>query len=179
MLKARITLLMVLLVVFFGCKQVSAELQRKALLNDANDLLKQQTKVTGQWSDEFVKVFTLENRTQFPGNRDFLRPHAEKILQLLDESTSLNNKVAEKYEQAAGLSTDDQQRRGLWWVASSFRKSAEVDELFKSAIRMVSDETIVDGKTFNEKFLHSGQLIAQKKRESEGDFAQGRRLLKW
>src|SRR5688500_1675294 len=43
--------------------------------------------------------------------------------------------------------------------ASSFRKSAEVDELFKSLIKIVSDDTIVDATTFNEKFLHSGQLI--------------------
>ena len=179
MLTARITLLIVLLVVFFGCKQVSREQQVKALLSEANDLLKQQTEVTGQWTDEFVKVFTAENRKQFPANRDFLRLHAEKIVKLLDESSSLGNKTAEKYEQAARLSRDDQQRTGLSWFASSFRKAVEVDELFKAQMKMVSDERIVDEKTFNEKFLHSGQLIAQKKRESEDDFAQGRRLMKW
>jgi len=179
MLTTRITVLVALLVVCFGCNQVSREQQMKVLLGEANDLLKQQTEVTGRWTNDFVTVFTAENRRQFPANRDFLQSRAEKILQLLDESSSLGNKTAEKYEQAVSLSSDDQQRRGLARIASSFRKSAEVDELFKSQIKIVSDDTIVDATTFNEKFLHSGQLIAQKKRESEGDFAAGRRLLKW
>ena len=179
MLWTRIALLVALLVVFSGCKQVARELQVKVLLGEANDLIKQQSEVTGRWVNDFVTVFTAENRRQFPANRAFLQSHAEKILQLLDESSSLGNKAAEKYEQAARLSSDDQQRRGLVRVASSFRKDVEVDELFKSQIKIVSDDTIVDAKTFNEKFLHSGQLIAQKKRESERDFAEGRRLLKW
>lgn len=179
MLTTRITLLVALAVVFSGCKQVSREQEMKVLLGEANDLVKQQTEVTGRWVDEFVTVFTAENRRQFPANRDFLKSHAEKIVQLLDESSSLGSKVAEKYEQAARLSSYDQQRRGLARFASSFRKSVEVDELFKSQLKIVSDDTIVDAKTFNEKFLQSGQLIAQKKRESEDDVAEGRRLLKW
>lgn len=179
MLSKRITLLVALLVVFSGCKQWSRELQVKVLLGEANDLLKQQSEVTERWVNDFVTVFTAENRRQFPANRAFLQSHAEKILQLLDESSSLGNKVAEKYEQAARLSSDDQQRRGLVQVASSFRKNVEVDELFKSQIQIVSDDTIVDAKSFNEKFLLSGQLIAQKKHERERDFAEGRRLLKW
>lgn len=179
MLSPRITLLVALLVVFVGCKQGSRELQVKVLLGEANNLLQQQSEVTGRWVNEFVTVFTAENRRQFPANRAFLQSRAEKILQLLDESSSLGNKAAEKYEQAARLSSDDQQRRGLGRVASSFRKDVEVDELFKSQIKIVSDDTIVDAKSFNEKFLQSGHLIAQKRRESEHDLAEGRRLLKW
>ena len=179
MLSKRIALLVALAIVFVGCKQGPRELQVKVLLREANALLKQQSEVTDRWVNDFVTVFTAENRRQFPANRAFLQSHAEKILQLLDESTSLGNRVAEKYEQAARLSSDDQQRRGLARFASSFRKSVEVDELFKSQIKIVSDDTIVDAKTLNEKFLHSGQLIAQKKRESEDDVAEGRRLLKW
>ena len=179
MLSSRITLLVALLVVFSGCKQGSRELQVKVLLGEANDLLKQQSEVTGRWVNDFVTVFTAENRRQFPANRAFLQSHAEKILQRLDESVSLGNRAAEKYEQAARLSSDDQQRRGFVQVASSFRKDVEVDEIFTSQIKIVFDDTIVDAKSFNEKFSQSGHLIAQKKRESELDLAEGRRLLKW
>ena len=179
MLSTRMTLVVALLVVFSGCLQGARQLQVKVLLGEANDLLKQQSEVTRRWVDDFVTVFTAENRRQFPANRAFLQSHAEKILKLLDESSSLGNKVAEKYEQAARLCSDDQQRKGFVRLASSFRKSVEVDELFKSQIKIVSDDTIADAKTLNERFLHSGELIAQKKRESERDFAEGRRLLKW
>lgn len=175
---ARVTLLMFLLVGFLGCK-VSPEQQSKALLGEANNLIQQQTKVTGQWVDEFVKAFTPQHRAQFPANRDFLRTHAEKIIKLLDKSLSLSNAAADKYEQAAGLSGNDQQRRGLILFASSFRKSAEVDELVKSQMQMVSDETIVDEKTFNEKFTQSWLLIQQKQRESGDLLHQGKLLLRW
>lgn len=84
----------------------------KELLSDANMLVKQDTGVTKQWADEFVKTFTMENRSKFPANRDFLRPHAEKIMTLLDESSRLNNTAADKYEQAVKLSGNEEQRQG-------------------------------------------------------------------
>ena len=175
----RLSLVMFLLVTYSGCNQVSRERQSKALVSQANILLKRDTQLTQQWVDEFLKVFTVENRAQFPANRDFLRSRAAHITKLLDESSSLNNSAADKYEQAAGLTGNYQHRRGMTSFASAFRKAVAVNELFKSQMQMVSDETVVDGKILNEKFFHSAQLIQQKRLESEHDFKEGKRLLGW
>src|SRR6185369_15384591 len=97
----RIVLPIVLLLGFAACNSAARrEQQMKALLSDANMLIKQDTEVTKQWANEFVKTFTMENRSKFPANRDFLRTYAEKIIKLLDESSRFNNTAADKYEQA-------------------------------------------------------------------------------
>ena len=86
------------------------ELRSKVLLHQANKLMERDTDVTQQWSDEFLEVFTPTNRAQFLANRDFLITHARQITKLLDESSSLNRRAADKYEQAARISRRDQRR---------------------------------------------------------------------
>jgi hypothetical protein len=149
----------------------------KALLTQASKLMKQDTDVTQQWMDEFVKVFTPANRAQFPANRDFLSTHAGKIIKLLDESSSLISSAADKYDEAAGLSSDDRRRRGLTAIAASFRKSVEVNDIVKSLMQMVSDETVVEQKIINQRFSSSAPLIQQKQREMDHYAEEGKRLL--
>jgi hypothetical protein len=173
---AQVTLLIFLLVTFSGCT-VIRERRSKALLGEAYKLIKRDTDVTQRWSDEFVKVFTPANRAQFPANRVFLTTHAGKIIKLLDESSSLNRSAAEKYDQAARLSTKEQRRRGLTSIASALRKSAEVNDIIKSQMQMVSDETIVEQRLFNEKFLNSWQEVQEKRREMDHYTEEGKRLL--
>ena len=122
MLLPRVTLLVLLLLTLSSCNFVTSERQLKALLNDASKLMERDTNVTEQWSNEFVRTFTKENRARFPANRDFLRTHAAQIIKLLDESSSLNKSAAEKYEQAAVVSAYDQQQRGLASFASGVPK---------------------------------------------------------
>jgi len=125
---ARVSLLTFLLVTLTGCTLLG-ELQSKVLLHQANKLMERDTAVTQQWSDEFLEVFTPTNRAQFPANRNFLSTHARQITNLLDESSSLNRRAADKYEQAARLLNRDQRRRGLTSIAAALRKSAEVNEI--------------------------------------------------
>ena len=94
---ARVSLLIVLLVTLSGCT-VMGEIQSKVLLRQANKLMERDTDVTQKWSDEFLEVFKPTNRAQFPANRDFLSAHARQITKLLDESSSLNRRAADKYE---------------------------------------------------------------------------------
>ena len=174
-----IPLLIFLVIGFSGCNTDSRERQLKALLDEGQQLIKRDADVTQQWSNVFVKVFTPENRAQFPANRDFLRTHAAEIIKLLDESSSLSNSAAAKYEQAAGLSDNDQQRRGLTAFAAGFRKSVEGTGIIKSQMQMVSDETVSDQKIFNEKFSHSWRLVKEKQEQSYAHFEEGKRLLGW
>ena len=176
----RVVLLIVLLAGFSACNSAARrEQQMKALASDANMLVKQDTVVTKQWVDEFVKTFTVENRNKFPANRDFLRPHAEKIIKLLDQSSGLNNSAAEKYEQAAKFAGSEQERQGLLSFASAFRKTVEGNELIKAQMQMVSDETLVDAKIFSERMTHSWELVRQKQDESQQQIHGGRRLMRW
>ena len=176
----KVVLSIVLLLGFAACNSAARrEQQMKALLSDANMLVKQDTGVTKQWADEFIKTFTPENRSKFPANRDFLRPHAEKIITLLDESSRLNNTAADKYEQAVKLSGNEQQRQALRSFVSAFRKTAEANELIKAQMQTVSDETLVDGKIFNDKMTRSWELVRQKQAESQQQFDEGKRLLRF
>ena len=174
---AKVTLLTFLSVFFCGCNDVAK--QQKALMSDANTLIIRDGDVTQRWLSEFAKVFTEENRAKFPSNRDFFRTHAAQILNLVDESSRLNNSAAEKYEQAAALSSNEQERRGMRLFVSSFRKSAEASGMVRSQMQIVSDETVVDAKTFNQKIVDSWRLIEQKQRESAQDMKEGKRLLGW
>ena len=173
---ARVSLLIVLLVTLSGCT-VIGEIQSKVLLRQANKLMERDTDVTQKWSDEFLEVFTPTNRAQFPANRDFLRTHATQITKLLDESSSLNRLAADKYEQAARLLSRDQRRRGLTSIASALRKSAEVNEIFKSLMQIVFDETVVEPKIFNQRFLDTAQQVKLKRREMDQYTEEGKRLL--
>ena len=107
----RVILLIVLLVTLSSCNNVTPEQQQtKALLNEAVELIKRDTDVTGQWVNEYGKAFNPDQRAQFPANRSFLRTQAEKIIKLLDESSTLNNSVAAKYEHAEENGDDDRSR---------------------------------------------------------------------
>jgi len=173
-----VIVLVFLLVGFSACNDAARrERQSEALMNEANLLVKQDTDVTGKWVDVFVKTFTQENRRKFPANRDFLRPNANQIIEFLDESTRLNNTAAEKYEHAAALSNNPQQRSGMTSIASSFRKTVEANGLIKAQMQMVSDESIVDEKIFNERLLHSWELVRQKADERQKIMEEGKRSL--
>lgn len=173
-------ILLIFLVFSVSCNTAfTRERKIKALLNEAVELMKRDTDVAGEWTDQYVKAFKPENLAQFPANRDFLRTHAEQIIKLLDESCSLNNRTAAKYEQAAGLSRNAQVYRGLTTFASGFRKTVEMNELLKSQMQMVLDDKVLDKQLFKEKFLQLGQLIGQKHNESQNQFGEGKRLLGW
>jgi hypothetical protein len=148
-----------------------------AKIRGANDVLAQSTKTGGQWTAEYMKAFNPQSRSQFPGNRDSLQTSAEKILPMLDEHTRLSNEAIRQYEDAMGLISDDQQRKGMGLIVSALKKSLESDEMFRSQMRLVSDQSIVDEKTFNEKFLKIATQIGESRRDSQAQFEEGRRLM--
>jgi hypothetical protein len=154
-----------------------SEQQSKNLIDEANKLLQQQTQVDSVWSREYGQVFSPEQRAKFPSNRDFLRSRAERLIMLLDESSRLGNAAAEKYAQASGLVSDDKKKRGIALLGSAIKKDVETNQLFKEFAQLLSDTTIQDVKTLNERFTHLGSLIKQKRTEKDELFAEGKRLL--
>jgi hypothetical protein len=169
-------ILVIFLVTVASCTGSRTE-RAKELMSEANGLLEQESKVTKEWTDEYSKVFTPQNRAQFPSNRNWLRTQGDRLIPLLDESSRLSNAAAEKYEQARELFGKEQERRGMALYASSLRKYAEINELLKAQMRLASDEEIKEEQTFNEKFMELMEQIQQKEKEHEDQLKEGKRLL--
>lgn len=173
----RLFLVVLLVGASSGCKQASQDQRANDLAREANQLGKQSTELIRQWADEYQKTFTTENGAKFPGNRDWMRAQAEKIIAILDESSSVDRRTAAKFEEAGQLYSKDGDRRAATLIATSLRRNIEVNELIKAQVRLVSDETIKDEKTLTEKMKQSWQVIRQKQLESEKEFGEGKRLL--
>lgn len=178
MTTGRIILLILLALGLSGCQKQPSRVERaKALMREANELLDHDSDLTKQWSAEYQQGFRPEMRAQFPANRDVLRVHAEKIIGILEESSSVSRRVAEKYEQASALSGNDAERRGVALIATSLKETVVAMQLYKSQMRLVSDEKIKDQKTFESQFTHYLQQITQQQHSSDEHYAQGKRLL--
>jgi hypothetical protein len=171
------SILVIFLVILAGCNAGSRAQRAKTLMTEGNALFEQESKITSEWTAEYGKAFTPQNRAQFPSNRDWLRPRADKLITLLDESSRLTNAAAEKYEQAREFSSNHQERRGIDFYVSSLRKNAEINELLKSQMQLVSDERIKEEKTFNEKFMDLMEQIQEKEKEQDEQLKEGKRLL--
>ena len=173
---AKHLLLLLLLLSLTGCRAISQK-RAEALFSEASKISDQQLKFLNQYAREFGQIFTEQNRAQFPANRDSLNSRVQKILPLMNESLRLGNEATEKYEEASRLMAREQDRRGVALIAASFRKSVEIEQMLKQQALLVSDQTITDAKTFNEKFVHINELIRQKQKEKDDQFDEGKRLM--
>lgn len=173
----RVMLLLLLTVGFAACKPAAQKLDPAALIREANSLLQAGNKTDELWSREYQKAFAPQSRAQFPANCEALRAHADSITKLLDENSAQCNKALAKYDEAMTLIKNEQQRRGMSLLVSALRKSLEMNEVFKSQMQLVSDERIVDAKTFDEKFKQGLKRIPQIQSERQTQFDEGRRLL--
>jgi len=173
----RLLILFLLLLSLPGCRRANSEQRFQTAFAEANKISDEQIKAMNEWAREFSQVFTEQNRAQFPANRDWLKSRAQKILPLMDQSSRLSDEAIAKYEEASRLMSNEQHRKGLATIAESFRKSGEIEQLFKAQAQLPSDPTITDAKAFNEKFAYFNKLIQQKKKEKDEQFEEGKRLL--
>ena len=174
--KLRLLLLFVLLLSLAGCKS-SSQKRAEALFGEGLKISIEHGKVLERYAREIAQIFTVQNRAKFPANRDWLSNRVHEVLPLLDESLRLENEAAEKFEESSRLWTKEQNRKGVALIAASYRRSAEMKQLFKELLVLPSDPTITDATTFNQKFLHFHQLISQKEKEREAQFEEGRQLM--
>lgn len=172
----RFLLLFLLVFSLPGCRSSSDE-QYKKVFSEATKISDQQGELMMQWAREFGLTFTEQNRAQFPANRDWLNSRAQKIIPLIDESMRLSNEATDKYEEAGRLMSKDSDRKGVALIVASFRKAIEIEQMIKSQAQLASDQTITDAKTFNEKFNNFNELIRQKQKERDDQFAEGKRLM--
>jgi uncharacterized protein involved in type VI secretion and phage assembly len=173
----RFIVLIALCIGFTACKQRSNLEQAKALINEGNALIAQDSDLTNQWTNRYKLEFNPDNLAKFPANRDSLRIQAEKLMSLFDQCSSLSRMAAEKYDQASRFSNNANEKRGVALFASALRKNVEVNQLYKSQMKLFSDESIKDQKTLKEKLRHSWEVINLKRDEGQREFDEGRRLL--
>ena len=174
----RITLTLLLVVVFCGCKSAaSREKEAAALIREATGVVAQVTKVSGEWTAEYMKAFNPQNLAKFPANRESLRTSAERIVTILNETSRLNKEAIAKYEQATELIKDEEQRRGISMLTSALKTSLRLDDLVRAQMQLVSDEKITDEKSLNDKFKEIDERISEAVREEKAQFEEGRKLL--
>jgi hypothetical protein len=174
---ARVLVLTLLVIGFCGCKPASREKEAAALMREANALLAQTTELAGEWVTEWGSAFRAENRAKFPANRDSLKTSADKIVKILDEQARLTNRALAKYEEAIPLIDNEQHRRGYSLLVSYEKETLQANELIKSQMQLVSDKSIVDAKTFDEKFVSLAEQFGTSRRESEAQFKEAKRIL--
>ncbi len=173
----RIVLVVLLVIGFSGCKSASREKRAAALLAKANTVWAKSGTDTDEWTTEWGRAFGPEGRARFPANRTELRTSADKIVKILDDETRLINEAVPQYEEAIALMTDERQRQGFTLLVSSMKTSLEGFEFVKTQMRLVTDESIVDAKTFEERFLSLGTQFGRTQRVSNEQLAEGKRML--
>ena len=169
-------LLFIPLLTLAGCKS-SSQKRAEALFGEGFKLSIEAGNVLSRYAREIDQVFTVQNRAKFPANRDWLNSRAQASLPLLDEGMRLDTEAAKKFEESSRLWSTEQNRKAVGIIAASYRKSVEMDQLYKDLMLLPSDPTITDATAFNEKFLHIHQVIGQKEKEREAQFDEGKRLM--
>ena len=173
----RIALITTLVFSGLACLPTTGTQQAKALIADANRLLEQESKVTQQWSQEYGRIFTPENRAKFPSNRESITTEAQPLMKLLDESARLNTGAAEKFEKAATLVGEAREQRGMILFAASLRKNVGITDLVREQLLLASNDEIKDQRIFNETFMNLLGLIQRKTREVNDEQNEARGLM--
>lgn len=173
----RVVLLAFLVIAFSGCKGASRGKQAAALLAKANTVWAKSGTNTEEWTAEWGRAFGPEGRARFPANRAALQTSGDKIVKILDDEKRLIDEAVRQYEEAIALMTDERQQQGFSLLVSSMKTNLEGYEFVKSQMQLVTDESIVDAKTFEERFLSLGAQFGRTQRVSNAQLAEGKRML--
>jgi vacuolar-type H+-ATPase subunit I/STV1 len=168
---------LMLLFAFAGCQSKQYNHQVNDLVREGNLLIEQDALIISEWKAESSKTFTPENRAKFPSNREALRPSAENQIRLLEQREDLLNSAAGKFEQASQISTNEKERKVTSLFAASFRKDAEVSQIFKEQANLILDNNINDLQSFEAKFKELIQKAEMKIKERDEMQAEAKRIV--
>jgi hypothetical protein len=162
---------------FISCGSVNYDKSVNDLVREANSLIEQETDVVKEFRNEFVSVFTMENRDRFPSNRETLRPHAENQLRLLQKQKSLLSTAIEKFEQASRISANDKEKRFTSLMADSLRKDIEIADYFVETMNLVLNEKVTDTQILKNQFVETGQKAELKMKERDALQNEAKRII--
>lgn len=179
MSRTRFVLFIALILNLLGCRPALNTEPAKGLLAQGNELLEEDVRSADKWIPEYGRLFTPQNRAKFPSNRQSLRADGDRLIRCAEKSSILNEIAAEKFDQAAGLVTEDKAKKGLNLFAATLRENVEINNLMKEQMLLAADEEIKDQEVFNEKFIDLMTLIQLKRKELEDQRSQAKMLLGW
>jgi hypothetical protein len=162
---------------FINCVSVNYDESVNYLVREANSLIEQEADIGKEFRNEFVSVFTEENRDKFPSNRETLRPHAENQLRLLQKQKSLLSTAIEKLEHASRISANDKEKRFTSLMADSLRKDIEIANYFVETMNLILDEKVTDTQTLKNKFVQTGQNAELKVKERDALQNEAKRII--
>lgn len=147
------------------------------LVREANGLLAKEAAVVKEFRNEYVSVFTIETRGNFPSNRDVLRPHAENQIRLLREQKSFLSAAIEKFERASAIAVNHKDKRFTSLMAESLHRDIEIADYFIETMNLVLDEKVVDAEVLKSKFIEYSQKAELKARERDALQSEARQTI--
>ena len=133
--------LFLLALTLVGCQETG---KANELVDVGNKSVDEANKAATEAKNKFGELFTKENITDFPENRDSLKSKVAEVAGLFDKSVTNLKSAADKFEEASKLKLDDKFKEYLTTMAQSYRKKAELNETAKKTVLLLSD-TSIDG----------------------------------
>ena len=131
--------LMFLSLSLVGCMETD---KANKLIDAGNKSIEDANKVSADAGKKMTELFSGDNLTHFPENRDALKSKVDEVNGLLDKSITSLKAAADKFDEASKLKIDDKLKDYYMAKAQSYRKKAEVDETAKKQTALLTDASI-------------------------------------
>ncbi|HYE65160.1 MAG TPA: hypothetical protein VD966_06240 [Pyrinomonadaceae bacterium] len=137
-------LALVLVIFAPGCGGADETEKANELVDESNKAAEAANKSLQEGLTIHQQIFSEANIFGFPGNRDALKGHAQREVELLSQSALSFREAANKYEEASRLRLNEQFKQYLSLKAQETRKQAEQSESIKEMAQVVLDDSITD-----------------------------------
>jgi len=137
-------LALVLVIFAPGCGGADETEKANELVDESNKAAEAANKSLQEGLTIHQQIFSEANIFGFPGNRDALKGHAQREVELLSQSALSFREAANKYEEASRLRLNEQFKQYLSLKAQETRKQAEQSESIREMAQVVLDDSITD-----------------------------------
>ena len=127
-----------------GCGLADETKRANELVDESNKAAEAANKSLQEGLTIHQQIFSEANIFGFPGNRDALKGHAQREVELLSQSALSFREAANKYEEASRLRLNEQFKQYLSLKAQETRKQAEQSESIREMAQVVLDDSITD-----------------------------------
>ena len=150
-----------------NCHRNSDEQKAKNLLDEVNAIMVQQEASLKSLPVNSRDIFSSENLSRFPSNREQLEAPAREMMRFNEIHIARQGQMASKFDGISGLNLDENFRRYASLQARAFRKRAEGVGLLNERLTLLLDESIKDQETFQAKTELITRRREQVDREAE------------
>jgi hypothetical protein len=134
-----------------NCHRDSDEQTAKRLLEEVNAIMVQQEASLKSLPANSSDIFSSENLSRFPSNREQLKIPAREMMRFNEIHIARQEQMASKFDGISRLNLDENFRRYARLQARAFRKRAEGVGLLNERLALLLDESIKDQEIFQAK----------------------------